>query len=38
MDIIIFPPFTVVSQITSVVGIPIFARLGFKTTSLKDCK
>jgi hypothetical protein len=29
-------PFTVVSPITSVVGISIFARLGFKATSLKD--
>jgi hypothetical protein len=29
-------PFTVVSPITSVVLTPIFARLGFKATSLKD--
>jgi hypothetical protein len=29
-------PFTVVSPITYVVGIPIFARLGFKPRSLKD--
>jgi hypothetical protein len=29
-------PFTVVSPITYVVGIPILARLGFKATSLKD--
>jgi hypothetical protein len=28
-------PFTVVSPITYVAGTPIFARLGFKATSLK---
>jgi hypothetical protein len=28
--------FTVFSPISFVVGIPIFARLGFKATSLKD--
>jgi hypothetical protein len=31
-------PVTNVSPITSVVGTPIFARLGFKATSLKDCE
>jgi hypothetical protein len=29
----IFLPFTLVSPITSVVGIPIFERLGFKATT-----
>jgi hypothetical protein len=29
-------PFTAVSRITSAVGIPIFAHLGFKATNLKD--
>jgi hypothetical protein len=29
-------PFIVVSQIISFVGIPIFARLGFKATIIKD--
>jgi hypothetical protein len=32
----VFIPFTVVSPIIFVVGIPIFARLGYKATILED--